>query len=93
MGERLIGIRSGVDRHSAGNPFSWPKLLPLNTLLRRFAGRIAVTLTLIVLNAGGWVLFPLVIGRAIDGVLVGSRRELLELDGLGIVAMGIAIAR
>ncbi len=62
-------------------------------LLRRFGGRIALTLSLIVLEAVGWVLFPLVIGRAIDGVLSGSRHGLFELAGLGIVAMGIAITR
>ena len=65
----------------------------MNILLRRFGGRIAVTLALIVLEAAGWVLFPLVIGRAIDGVLAGSRHGLFELAGLGIVAMGIAITR
>ncbi len=65
----------------------------MNILLRRFGGRIAVTLSLIVLEAVGWVLFPLVIGRAIDGVLAGSRHGLFELAGLGIVAMGIAITR
>ena len=65
----------------------------LNILLRRFGGRIAVTLSLIVLEAVGWVLFPLVIGRAIDGVLAGSQHGLFELAVLGFVAMGIAITR
>ena len=65
----------------------------MNILLRRFGGRIAVTLFLIVLEAVGWVLFPLVIGRAIDGVLAGSPQELFELAGLGVIAMGIAITR
>lgn len=65
----------------------------MNILLRRFGGRIALTLSLIVLEAVGWVLFPLVIGRAIDGVLAGSQHGLFELAGLGFVAMGIAITR
>lgn len=65
----------------------------MNILLRRFGGRIAGTLSLVVLEAVGWVLFPLVIGRAIDGVLAGSRHGLFELAGLGIVAMGIATTR
>ena len=56
-------------------------------LLRRFAGRIALTLSLIVLESAGWILFPLVIGRAIDGILAGSRHGLYELAVLGIAAM------
>ena len=65
----------------------------MSTLLRRFAGRIALTLSLIVLESAGWILFPLVIGWAIDGIIAGSSQGLYELAGLGIVAMGIAIAR
>ena len=37
-------------------------------LLKRFAGRFALTVSLVVLEAAGWVLFPLVFGRAIDSV-------------------------
>ena len=62
-------------------------------LLRRFAGRIALTLSLIVLESADWILFPLVIGRAIDGVLADSAHGLYELAILGIAAMAIAIAR
>ena len=65
----------------------------MHALLRRFAGRFALTLSLVVLEAAGWTLFPLVIGRAIDSVLAGSPRGLYEFAGLGIVVMGIAIAR
>lgn len=46
-----------------------------------------------VLEAVGWVLFPLVIGRAIDSVIAGSRRGLHELALLGVVTMGVHIAR
>ena len=45
------------------------------------------------LEAVGWTLFPLVIGRAIDSVLADSTRGLYEFAGLGIAAMGIGIAR
>lgn len=38
-------------------------------LFRRFAGRYALTVLLVAVEAAAWVLFPLVIGRAIDGVL------------------------
>lgn len=65
----------------------------MSTLLRRFAGRFALTLSLVVLEAAGWTLFPLVIGRAIDGVLADSSRGLVEFAVLGVVAMGIGIAR
>lgn len=32
----------------------------MRTLFRRFAGRFALTLSLVVLEAAGWTLFPLV---------------------------------
>ena len=62
-------------------------------LLKRFGGRFALTLTLVVLESVGWTLFPLVIGRAIDSVLADSARGLYEFAGLGIAAMGIGLAR
>ncbi len=62
-------------------------------LLKRFAGRFALTLTLVVLEAVAWTLFPLAIGRAIDAVLRDSLRGLYELGGLGVAAMAIATAR
>ncbi len=46
-----------------------------------------------VLEAVGWILFPLVIGRAIDSVIAGSRRGLYELAFLGVATMGVDIAR
>ena len=42
------------------HPAPEPEVPPSSTLLRRFAGRIALTLSLIVLAASGWILFPLV---------------------------------
>ena len=65
----------------------------MNALLKRFAGRFALTLSLVVLEAAGWILFPLVIGRAIDSVLADSARGLYELAILGTVTMGIAVVR
>ena len=65
----------------------------MGMLLRRFAGRIALTLFLIVLESAGWILFPLVIGRAIDGILADSWQGLYELAILGVAAMAIAILR
>ena len=65
----------------------------MQTLLKRFARRYALTVLLVVLEAAGWVFFPLVIGRAINSVLADSARGLYELAALGIVAMGIAVLR
>ena len=62
-------------------------------LLKRFAGRFALTLSLVLLEAAGWTLFPLVIGRAIDSALADSVRGLYEFAGLGIGVMGLGIAR
>ncbi|WP_420637044.1 ABC transporter six-transmembrane domain-containing protein [Candidatus Palauibacter sp.] len=65
----------------------------MDVLLKRFAGRFALTFSLVVLEAAGWILFPLVIGRAIDSVLSDSARGLYELAGLGIMTIVIAIVR
>ncbi len=65
----------------------------MHALLKRFAGRFALTLALVVAEAVGWIFFPLVIGRAIDSVLADSTRGLYEFAILGIVTMGIAVLR
>ena len=65
----------------------------MDILLKRFAGRFALTMSLVVLEAVGWILFPLFIGRAIDSVLADSTRGLYEFGALGIATMLIAIVR
>ena len=65
----------------------------MRVLVKRFAGRFALTMALVVLEACGWILFPLVIGRAIDSVLAGSNRGLYELAALGTGTMLVAIVR
>ncbi|MXX68410.1 MAG: hypothetical protein F4Y74_05575 [Gemmatimonadales bacterium] len=65
----------------------------MRVLLKRFAGRFALTMSLVVLEAVGWILFPLFIGRAIDSVLADSTRGLYEFGALGIATMLIAIVR
>ena len=65
----------------------------MDVLLKRFAGRLALTMSLVVLEAAGWTLFPLFIGRAIDGVLAESARGLYEFGALAIATMLIAIVR
>ncbi len=65
----------------------------MHALIKRFRGRLALTLALVVLETLGWILFPLVIGRAIDSVLVGSAQGLQQLAVLGVATMGIAVLR
>ncbi len=65
----------------------------MRTALKPFRGQLAFTMALVLLEAVGWLLFPLVIGRAIDGVIGESWRGLWELAGLGIATVGINIAR
>lgn len=61
--------------------------------LKPFRRQLAFTMTLVLVEAVGWMLFPLVIGRAIDDVLEGTRRGLWELAGLGTATVGIYVAR
>ena len=61
--------------------------------LKPFRRQLAFTMTLVLMEAVGWMLFPLVIGRAIDDVLEGTRRGLWELAGLGAATVGIYVAR
>ena len=65
----------------------------MRALLKRFAGRFALTMSLVVLEAAGWILFPLFIGRAIDSVLADSTRGLYEFGALALATMLIAIVR
>lgn len=62
-------------------------------LLRRFTGRITLTLGLVVLEAVGWTLFPLVIGRAINSAIAGTTSGLYEFGGLGLIVMAISVGR
>ena len=61
--------------------------------LKTFRRQLAFTMTLVLVEAVGWMLFPLIIGRAIDDVLEGTRRGLWELAGLGTATVGIYVAR
>lgn len=61
--------------------------------LKPFRRQLAFTMTLVLMEAVGWMLFPLVIGRAIDDMLEGTRRGLWELAGLGAATVGIYVAR
>ena len=65
----------------------------MRMLLKRFTGRITLTLGLVVLEAIGWTLFPLVIGRAINSAIAGTTGGIYEFAGLGIIVMVIAGGR
>lgn len=65
----------------------------MRTLLKRFTGRITLTLGLVVLEAVGWTLFPLAIGRAINSAIAGTTGGLYEFAGLGVIVMMISVGR
>lgn len=68
--------------------------MPLATeAIKPFKRQLVFTLSLVILEAAGWVLFPLVIGRAVDSVIEGGQRGLWELATLGIATVGIYVAR
>lgn len=59
----------------------------IKSLCLRFKWRISVTLAMMSVSAGLELLFPLAIGLAIDGLLVGEHSALWPLAGLGISAL------
>ncbi len=65
----------------------------MNSGLRPFRRPLAFTVSLVVLESVGWLLFPLVIGRAIDSAIVGSWRGLVELAVLSIATVGVDVFR
>ena len=65
----------------------------MNTGLRPFRGPLAFTVSLVVIESVGWLLFPLVIGRAIDSAVLGSGRGIVELVVLSVVTVGVDVLR
>lgn len=65
----------------------------MNAGLRPFRGPLAFTVSLVVVESVGWLLFPLVIGRAIDSAIGGSVRGLVELVALSVATVGVDILR
>ena len=65
----------------------------MNSGLRPFRRPLAFTVSLVVLESVGWLLFPLVIGRAIDSAIVGSWRGLVELAVLSVATVGVDVFR
>lgn len=65
----------------------------MNAGLRPFRGPLAFTVSLVVVESVGWLLFPLVIGRAIDSAIGGSVRGLVELVVLSVATVGVDVFR
>ena len=65
----------------------------LGSLVRRFRGRVAITLVLVVAEAATLLLFPLFIGLAIDDLVADSLRGVAALGVLGLVSLAIGALR
>lgn len=67
--------------------------LSLGSLLRAFWGRIALTWLLLTVETVLFALIPLLIGRAIDGLLTGDPGSFVNLLAVMAVLLLVAIAR
>ena len=65
----------------------------LRSLLKRFRGKVALTLLLVVLEAAANLLFPLFMGFAINGLLEGTLGGLIGLAILGVASLIIGSGR
>jgi len=68
----------------------WERLRPLFPYLRRYRGRLVLGLVCLLANNVIWMLFPLVLGRAIDSLTAGAtvRTLLLYAAALLVIAAG-----
>lgn len=62
-------------------------------MLKPYKVKLAFTICLVILESIGWILFPFVIGVAIDDYLAGSYRGLLLFGLLGIVNLFLMTIR
>ncbi len=67
--------------------------LTIATLLRVFRGRVSLTWAMILCETSLTALIPLFIGFAIDGLLAGETRQLLQLAGLMATLIVVAVIR
>ncbi|MEO1060510.1 MAG: ABC transporter six-transmembrane domain-containing protein [Actinomycetota bacterium] len=67
--------------------------ITVGSLARRFRGGVAITLSLVVLEAAALLLFPLVIGLAIDDLLQDELGGVALLGGLGVVTLAVGALR
>ncbi len=79
----------------SSQPDAGPTSRPVGvwTLAKRFRWRVAGTLTLVVLESVAFLLFPLFLGIAIDGLIDDDRSGLVALVVLTVVALAIATCR
>ncbi len=75
------------------SPTSTTDPVTIGGLVRRFRGRIAVALALVLVEAAGLLLFPLVIGVAINGLLQERTGGILLLGALGVVSLAVGALR
>lgn len=62
-------------------------------LILRFKWRVALTMSLVIVEAIVELLFPLIIGIAINGLLEDNRSGVMALGGLGVTALVVGSAR
>ena len=70
-----------------------PPQISIRTLLSRFKRRVYLTWLLVLLEGGAYLLIPLVIGRAIDGLLAKSYFGISSLAGLCCFMLVVGAAR
>lgn len=62
-------------------------------LFRPYKYKLSITFLLVILEAGGWILFPFVIGVAINDYLEGSYRGLILFGLLGLTSLILMTVR
>ena len=67
--------------------------MKIKNILSNFRWQFGLTLTLILLESGLALLFPLFIGFAIDGALNGATEGAVQLGILGLIALAVGVSR
>ncbi len=65
----------------------------IKDILSEHRWKLSITMTLILLESGLFILFPLFIGRAIDGAIAGGSGGAVQLGILGLVALVVGACR
>ena len=69
------------------------RTVSLSSIARRAPARVGVTIALVLVEAATELLFPLFIGRAVDGLIDGDRAGLVQLGLLAVGALIVGAAR
>ncbi|MDN5215143.1 ABC transporter six-transmembrane domain-containing protein [Fulvivirgaceae bacterium BMA12] len=67
--------------------------MQIKSLFKEYKFRFLLTIVLILAEAGIMLLFPLFIGKAIDGVINESRLGVFQLGGLGLALLIVGVGR